>query len=45
MTGYGYAEGQLNGVTYTVEIKTVNNRYLKANIRLPDTVAFLEEAI
>ncbi len=45
MTGYGDAEGQLNGVTYTVEIKTVNNRYLKANIKLPETVAFLEEAI
>jgi uncharacterized protein (TIGR00255 family) len=45
MTGYGDAEGQLNGVTYTVEIKTVNNRYLKANIKLPETASFLEEAI
>jgi uncharacterized protein (TIGR00255 family) len=45
MTGYGYAEGQLNGVTYTVEIKTVNNRYFKVNIKLPETAAFLEEAI
>ncbi len=45
MTGYGDAEGQLNGVTYTVEIKTVNNRYLKTNIKLPETAAFLEEAV
>ena len=45
MTGYGDAEGQLNGVTYTLEIKTVNSRYLKANIKLPETVAFLEEAV
>jgi uncharacterized protein (TIGR00255 family) len=45
MTGYGDAEGQLNGVTYTVEIRTVNNRYFKANIKLPETVAFLTEAI
>jgi uncharacterized protein (TIGR00255 family) len=45
MTGYGDAEGQLNGVTYTLEIKTVNSRYLKANIKLPETVAFLEEDI
>jgi uncharacterized protein (TIGR00255 family) len=45
MTGYGDAEGQLKGVTYTVEIKTVNNRYFKANIKLPETVAFLEEAV
>jgi uncharacterized protein (TIGR00255 family) len=45
MTGYGDAEGQLNGITYTVEIKTVNNRYLKVNIKLPEVAAFLEEDI
>jgi len=45
MTGYGDAGGQLNGVTYTVEIKTVNNRYLKVNIKLPEAVSFLEEDI
>jgi len=45
MTGYGDAEGQLNGVTYTVEIRAVNNRYFKTRIKLPETVAFLEEDI
>ncbi len=45
MTGYGDAEGQLDGVTYAVEIRTVNNRYFKANIKLPETIAFLTEAI
>ncbi|MHC4286314.1 MAG: YicC/YloC family endoribonuclease, partial [Planctomycetota bacterium] len=45
MTGYGDAEGQLDGVTYAVEIRTVNNRYFKANIKLPESVAFLTEAI
>ncbi len=45
MTGYGNAEDQLNGVTYAVEIRTVNNRYFKAKIRLPDSLAFLEEDI
>ena len=45
MTGYGDAEGQLDGVTYTVEIRTVNNRYFKTNIKLPETVAFLTEAV
>jgi len=45
MTGYGDAQGQLNGVTYTVEIRTVNNRYFKANIKLPESIAFLTEAI
>jgi uncharacterized protein (TIGR00255 family) len=45
MTGYGDAQGQLNGVTYTVEIRTVNNRYFKTNIKLPESIAFLTEAI
>jgi len=45
MTGYGGAESQLNGVTYAVEIRTVNSRYFKANIKLPESVAFLEEDI
>jgi len=45
MTGYGQAEGEVNGVNYAVEIKTVNNRYLKTNIKLPEAVAFLEEDI
>lgn len=43
MTGYGDAEGQLDGVTYIVEIKGVNNRYFKPRIKLPEPVAFLEE--
>ena len=45
MTGYGEAEGQLNSVTYTVEIRSVNNRYFKTRIKLPETVAFLEDDI
>jgi uncharacterized protein (TIGR00255 family) len=45
MTGYGEAGGQLNGVTYAVEIRTVNNRYFKASVRLPDSIAFLEDDI
>ena len=45
MTGYGGADGEVDGVIYTVEIKTVNNRYFKTNIRLPETAAFLEEDI
>ena len=42
MTGYGDAEGQLDSVTYSVEIRTLNSRYLKTKIKLPDPVAFLE---
>jgi len=45
MTGYGEADGEVNDVTYAVEIKTVNNRYFKTAIRLPETTAFLEEDI
>ena len=45
MTGYGGAEDQINGVTYIVEVKSVNNRYFKTNVRLPDATAFLEEEI
>ncbi|MHC4665180.1 MAG: YicC/YloC family endoribonuclease [Planctomycetota bacterium] len=45
MTGYGEAEGELGGVTYAVEIKTVNSRYFKSAVKLPEVVAFLEEDI
>lgn len=45
MTGYGEAQGEVNSVSYLVEIKTVNHRYFKAIIRLPEPVAFLEEDI
>jgi len=45
MTGYGDAESQFDGITYTVAIKTVNNRYFKVNIKLPEAAAFLEEDI
>lgn len=45
MTGYGEAEGEINGVIHLVEIKSLNNRYLKTIIKLPDVVAFLEEDI
>jgi len=45
MTGYGEAQGEINSVIYTVVIRTVNNRYLKTNVKLPESVAFLEEDI
>jgi uncharacterized protein (TIGR00255 family) len=45
MTGFGEAQDEINGATYSVEIKTVNNRYLKTSLRFPETVAFLEEDI
>jgi uncharacterized protein (TIGR00255 family) len=45
MTGYGESQGEANGISYTVEIKTVNNRYLKSIIKLPELASFLEEDI
>src|SRR4030042_244942 len=45
MTGYGEAQGEADGVNYAVEIKTVNNRYLKTIIKLPELTSFLEEDI
>jgi uncharacterized protein (TIGR00255 family) len=45
MTGYGQAQGEVNGVSYLVEIKTVNNRYFKTIIKLPEPAAFLDEDI
>jgi uncharacterized protein (TIGR00255 family) len=45
MTGYGEAEGEFDGVTYSVQIKSVNNRYFKSVIKLPEAAAFLEEEI
>ena len=45
MTGYGQASGLINGQDYTVEIKAVNNRYLRTAIRLPEAAAFLEDRI
>ena len=45
MTGYGQAQGEVEDSSYIVEIKTVNNRYLKTIVRLPESVVFLEEDI
>ncbi len=45
MTGYGEAVDEFDGISYAVEIKAVNNRYLKTIIKLPEGTAFLEDAI
>jgi len=45
MTGYGEAQCEADGVSYAIEIKTVNNRYLKTIIKLPELTSFLEEDI
>jgi uncharacterized protein (TIGR00255 family) len=45
MTGFGRAMGQVDGVVYAVEIKTVNNRHFRAYLKLPDAAAFLGEEV
>ena len=45
MTGYGRAEETLRGCTITVELRSVNNRYLDCNIRMPRLYLFAEDAI
>ena len=42
MTGYGKGESSGEGFAVTVELKTVNNRFLDANLRLPSEMAGLE---
>ncbi len=42
MTGYGDAQLEEAGQLYHFEVRTVNNRYFKCAIRLPDEFAFVE---
>lgn len=45
MTGFGEAATQAEGVAYVVELRTVNNRFYKSHIRLPDMASFLENEV
>jgi len=45
MTGYGSAEAASGQMACVVEIKTVNNRYFKTRLKVPELVAFLEDDI
>ncbi|MCC6239771.1 MAG: YicC family protein [Phycisphaerales bacterium] len=42
MTGFGDAVTERDGTHYAVEIRSLNNRYFKAVIKLPDNVSGLE---
>lgn len=42
MTGYGDAAEQVEGIHYSVALHSLNNRYFKASVRLPDEVTDLE---
>ncbi len=45
MTGFGSASSRKDGVSLQVEIRTVNNKFYKANVRLPDPLQSLETEI
>ena len=45
MTGYGRAVETVNGREFTVELRSVNNRYLDCSVRLPRILSFAEEAV
>ena len=45
MTGYGRAVETVNGREFTVEVRSVNNRYLDCTVKLPRNLSFGEDAV
>ena len=45
MTGYGSAKGSAEGLEISIELKSVNNRYLDTSVRLPRSFLFAEDAV
>lgn len=45
MTGYGRAREMLNKRDITVEVRSVNNRYLDCTVKMPRMYAFAEDAV
>lgn len=45
MTGYGKGVSKRDGKTITIEIKTVNHRFLDCNIKLPRNFLFVEDRV
>ena len=41
MTGYGRSKCEFDSREYTVEIKSVNNRYSDISIKLPRSISFM----
>ena len=44
MTGYGRATREMDGRQMTIELKSVNHRFLDVSFRMPRNLLFLEEA-
>ena len=45
MTGYGRAREMRSGRDITVEVRSVNNRYLDCTVKMPRMYAFAEDAV
>ncbi len=45
MTGYGRARETRNGRDITVEVRSVNNRYLDVSVKMPRNFIFAEDAV
>ncbi len=45
MTGYGSATGSVDKLDITVELRSVNNRFLDCSVRIPRVYTFVEDAI
>ena len=45
MTGYGRARQELHKRDITVEVRSVNNRYLDCTVKMPRMYAFAEDAV
>ena len=45
MTGYGRGVQTIDGREFTVEIRSVNNRYLDCSVKLPRSLIFAEDAV
>ena len=45
MTGYGRAVATVGGREFTVELRSVNNRYLDCTVKLPRALSFTEDVV
>lgn len=45
MTGFGRCELELDGRKISLELKSVNHRYLDINVRLPRSISYIEEVV
>ena len=45
MTGYGRAVQSLKGKEITVELRSVNNRFLDCNVKMPRAFSYAEDAV